>query len=89
LTVHRFASLIVLWFVTLTLTLIQKLTTQADHLKGFSHVIEDIFLLLHGNVIQQALLDLWGASDNLCTIYTLLTVPLHSLQVTYGVTSVA
>jgi hypothetical protein len=26
----------------------------------------------------------WGASNNPCMIYTLLSVPLHSLQVTYG-----
>jgi hypothetical protein len=63
---------------------VQQLMSWADHLKGFSHVIEDIFLLPHGNVIQQALLYSWGASNNLCTIYMFLTVPLHPLQVTYG-----
>jgi hypothetical protein len=54
-------------------------------LDAFSHMVEHIFLLQQDNVIHQALLDSWGESDNPCTIlYALLTVPLHSLQVTYG-----
>jgi hypothetical protein len=59
--------------------------TQTAHLKAFSHVVERVFLLQQDNVIWQALLDLWGASNNLCTIYALLTLPLHSLQVIYVV----
>jgi hypothetical protein len=43
--------------------IIQQLMTQADHLKAFSHVIEDVFLLQQGNVFWQALLDSWGSSD--------------------------
>jgi hypothetical protein len=58
--------------------------TQMAHLKAFSHVVEGIFLLQQDNVIQQTLLDSWGASDNR-TIYVLLTVPLHSLQITYSI----
>jgi hypothetical protein len=58
--------------------------TQTAHFKAFSHVVERVFLLQQDNVIWQALLDLWGASNNLCTIYALLTLPLHSLQVIYG-----
>jgi hypothetical protein len=63
---------------------VQQLTTQLDHLKAFSYVIEDFFPLRQGKVIWQALLDLWGASNNPCTMYALLTIPLHTLQVTYG-----
>jgi hypothetical protein len=48
---------------------------------AFSHVVECIFLLQQDNVIHQVLLDLWGESGNLCTIYALLTVPLDTLTV--------
>jgi hypothetical protein len=54
------------------------------HLDVFSHVVECIFLLQQDNVICQALLDLWGDSGNLCTIYALLTVPIDTLTITYG-----
>jgi hypothetical protein len=50
----------------------------------FSHVVEHIFLLQQNNVIHQALLDSWEESNNPCTIFTLLMVPLNTLQVTYG-----
>jgi hypothetical protein len=53
------------------------------HLDAFSHVVECIFLLQQDRVICQALLDSWGASNNPCTIYALLTVPLGTLTVTY------
>jgi hypothetical protein len=66
---------------------VQQLTTQAACLDVFSHVVEHIFLLQQDNVICQALLDLWGESSNLCTIYTLLMVPLETLTITYGRTS--
>jgi hypothetical protein len=46
-------------------------------------VVEWVFLLQQDNVIWQVL-DSWGASNNPCMIYTLLTLPLHSLQVTYS-----
>jgi hypothetical protein len=65
---------------------VQQHITQVACFKVFSHVVEGIFLLQQDNVIQQALLDFWGASDNR-TIYVLLTVPLHSLQITYSRTS--
>jgi hypothetical protein len=58
------------------------------HLDAFSHVVEHIFLLQQDNVICQALLDSWGESGNLCTIYALLTaVPHDTLTITYGRTS--
>jgi hypothetical protein len=57
------------------------------HLDAFSNVVECIFLLQQHNVIHQAFLDLWGESDNPCTIYGLLMVPLDILTVTYGRTS--
>ena len=46
--------------------------------------LEFIFLLQQDNVIHQALLDSWGESNNSYAIYILITVPLHSLQVTYS-----
>jgi hypothetical protein len=60
-----------------------QLMTQVAHLEAFIHVVEDLFLLQQGNVIWQALLDLWGTSNNPCMIY----VPLHALQINYGATS--
>jgi hypothetical protein len=54
------------------------------HLDAFSHVVKCIFLLQQDNVIFQALLDSWGESVNPCTLSVLLTVPLGTLQVTYG-----
>jgi hypothetical protein len=63
---------------------VQQLTTQMAHLDAFSHVVECIFLLQQDNVICQALLDLWGESDNPCTTYVLLMVPLDTLTVTYS-----
>jgi hypothetical protein len=47
-------------------------------------VVEHVLLLQQDNVIHQALLDSWGESGNLCTIYLLLMVPLDTLSVTYG-----
>jgi hypothetical protein len=58
---------------------------QDSCLDVFSHVVECIFLLQLDNVICQALLaDSWGDSYNLCTIYTLLTVPLDTLTINFG-----
>jgi hypothetical protein len=39
------------------------------------------------SVIRQALLDFWGESGNLCTIYILLMAPLSTLTITYIRTS--
>jgi hypothetical protein len=69
---------------------VQQLTTQMACLDAFSHVVECIFCLQQDNVIhQEAILDSWGESGNLCTIYALLMVPLDTLTVTYGGTSAA
>ncbi len=68
---------------------VKHLPTQLAHLNVFSHVNECIFLLWQHNVFHQALLDSWGDSDNLCTIYMLLTVPLDTLTIYYGRTSSA
>ncbi len=65
---------------------VQQLTTQVAHLDVFSHVVECIFFLQQDNVICQVLIDSWGESNNLCTIYVLLTVPLDTLTVTYSET---
>jgi hypothetical protein len=58
--------------------------TQAARLEAFSHVVERVFFLPLDNVVWQALLDVWGASNSPCMIHVLLTVPLQSLQATYG-----
>jgi hypothetical protein len=50
-------------------------------------VVEHVFLLQQDTIIHQALLDLWGESGNLRTIYALIMVPLDTLTVTYGGTS--
>jgi hypothetical protein len=57
------------------------------HLVAFSHVVKHVFLLQQDDVICQALLDSWGDSGNLCTIYALLMVPLDTLTTNYSRTS--
>jgi hypothetical protein len=54
------------------------------HLDAFTHVVECIFHLQPDYVIFQALLASWGESDNPCTIYALLMVPLDTLIVNYS-----
>jgi hypothetical protein len=66
---------------------IQQLTTQTACLDALSHVVEHVFLLEQDNIFCQALLDSWGESSNLCTIYALLTVPIETFTVTYNGTS--
>jgi hypothetical protein len=68
---------------------VQQLMTQVAHLNAFYHVVECVFLLQQDNVLCQALLDSWGGSDNPCTVYALLMVPLDTLTVTSRRTSAA
>jgi hypothetical protein len=63
---------------------LQQLTTQTTHCDAFSQVVECIFHLQPDNVICHALLASWGESDNPCTIFTLLMVPLDTLIVNYS-----
>jgi hypothetical protein len=71
-------------FMKALLYLPSQLTTQMAHLDAFAHVVECIFHLQPDYVICQALLASWGESDNPCTIYALLMVPLDTLIVNYS-----